>query len=186
MWFFTKEKIIYVDSIQDFRSQQIWEYKLFDRVWVVDTVESAFPRHPWSGRDHLEIIPFEALILNTELIRQIPRDTQQDFISFGKWTMYHPNWWTDKVWYETEVYSVITREWKIVKAYTVKPSHGEFQEEFDHMQALEHQKIELEKARARFAETLEWLEEELTKWKTLQNTMVDRLIWATFTTKNKS
>lgn len=76
-------------------------------------------------------------------------------------------------------YRVLLRNWTHVDAHTVKLSHGEFQEEFDHMQEVEMKKMEVIDAESRYRKSLEWMEQLLAKGKKIQITMTDKLMNAT-------
>lgn len=190
MWLLTKEKIIYVDSLHEWRKKSVRNFHFLDRVWVLRTISQSERQHPHNSyRREIDYTPQEGIIIGpasstiyseTKVGEEVEHEGWEYKNEKGEIMQYAGN-----VKYIYSWYRVLLRDGEYVDAHTVKKSHGEFQEEFDHLQEIEKKKLEVLASQERYKKSLEDMEKLLEKWKTLQNTMVDRLIWATFSTKKK-
>lgn len=145
---FWKNTITYVDSLHEWKNtpmniQWRWDFNLLDRVWVTKTMNESEHSHPWckyhskvsSSGDTIEWI---IIWLYTEILFVKEWYTDQSTIDgwVHQWNRYNGNgikfantWW-----------KILSKDWEIINAHTIKKSHGEFQEVFDHMEEWEKKK----------------------------------------------
>jgi hypothetical protein len=189
MWLFTKTETVYVDSLHEWRKTEVLDFHLLDRVWILRTIQESEYSHPHSRwKRDIDYTAQEGIIIgtaNSTLYTETPVGGQ---LEYEGWE--YKNSRGDIMEYEwnlrytyTRGYKVLLRDGTIVYAHTVKKSHGEFQEEFEHLQEIEKKKIEILANQERYRESLEWMEELLEKGRNLQNGMTERLIKATLPTK---
>lgn len=178
MWLFTKiiEKPYYVDTLQDFRNVSVWEYKQLDRVWVLETCRGALSRMPWWPyfKDVKKMKPVEWIIIWLTNDTYYSEDTE-----FKKFEKIVEAWWkasSGKIVYKAPWYLVLLKNWETINAYSLKKSHWEFQETFEHMEEMEVKKKKAEQARILYEKSLNEISEELEKWKKLQEKFISSLV----------
>lgn len=178
MNFFTKiiEKAVYVDTLQDYRKVKVWDFHLLDKVFVTETLDHATKRHPsykyWPS-DKKEK-PVEGIVIWLAY-----QSTYTDDLTEVKFEKASILWRYDndtKIVYKIPGYKILRPDWKTIEAYTLKKSHGEFQETFEHMEILDHKKQQAIRAREAYEKSLQEVSDELEKWKKLQDKMYDSLL----------
>ncbi len=176
MNFFTKiiEKPVYVDTLQDFRHPQFWEYRQLDRVWVIETCDEALSRIPWYKYwVKKPWKPVEGIVMWWTWDTYFSED--KEFKKFEKMQL---SWTTNDgcIVYKAPGWRVLTKKWELVNAYALKKSHGEFQETFEHMEVMEAKKKKVEQARILYEKALKEVSDELEIWKKLQEKFIKDII----------
>ena len=178
MWLFTTivEKPVYVDTLIDYRNVKIDEFKQLDRVFVTETLKHACQRHPSYPyfREKEKEKPIEWILLWYSSDIFFSKDTVE--VKFEKTKLNYMYQNDTLVCYRMPWYKVLTKDWKIIDAYTLKKSHWEFQETFEHMEIMEIKKKNIEASRLAYEKSLQEMSVELEKWKALQTKMYKSIV----------
>ena len=154
---------------------------MLDKVWVLETCEQALSRIPscmYTRKEKWD--PVEGIIIGETYDTYFSSD--KEFNEFEKMEFA----WRSSDWficYKIPWYTVLLKNGDTVKWYEIKKSHWEFQEEFEHMNAIEKKKLEVLESQERYRKSLEDMEELLENGKKIQNKMTEKLIGPTFNTK---
>ncbi len=175
------EKPVYIDTLHEWRKVDVLGFKLLDKVWIIRTMTDSEYTHPHCryNREVRTNVPQEWIIIwmlrsifytNVPIWQEIDYDWW--FCKQIDWT-YNQYQWNIK--YENTWYRVLLRNWDIIEAHTIKKSHWEFQEEFEHLEEIERKKMDILASRERYEKSLLDMEKELYKGREIQKNMVDRL-----------
>lgn len=170
---FFKKQIVYVDKLHDYRILEILDFKLFDRIFIEETIaefEANHPSYPYAYREVLKRRD-EWVIVWKWVHGFYSEDTKS--INFEWWRSLTT--YSSKIRYETDFYIVVNKEWILINAKKVKKHHWEFQETFNHMELLELKRKEVLDAQNLYAKNLDEMSKILDEWRKLQKEMVVKL-----------
>ena len=171
MSLFWKDRIIYVDLLHEWRDVKIWDFTLFERVWVTETMIDAQNRHP-SNRFVIDGIehdkPIDAIIIWTHAANLYSKDIEWSPRIFERWNLHSYIDDDKRLTYRAEWYHCIDKDWNTVYAYTVKKNHWELQETFEYMEEAERQKFIVQQAQDAYEKRLWQMNDLLIKWKEIQ------------------
>lgn len=180
MWLFTTivEKLVYVDTLHEWRTTKVQDFKLLDKVWVLRTIEQSEYSHPknkWKRDKPIQFTSQEWIIIGKASSTLYANPDDDSVIDY--------EWWKVDKWYSSSLpyrydnwYKVLLRSGKVIDAHTVKKSHWEFQETFDHMEVMEIKKKNIEASRLEYEKSLQEMSVELEKWKALQAKMYKSIV----------
>lgn len=171
MWLFWKDKIVYVDLLHEWRNIKIWEFNLFERVWVTETFRYAEKRHPSNrfGDNSLKPhAPIDAIIIDVCAETVYSTDLVGFPRFFEKWELDEYVHDTNKITYKAKWYLCIDKKWNKIYAYSVKKNHWELQETFEYMDEVEKKKLVVQQAQHAYEKHLKEMEDLLIKWKDIQ------------------
>ncbi len=189
MWLFTKTETVYVDSLHEWRKQEIHDFHLLDKVWILRTIDQSERSHPHSRyKWDIDYTAQEGIIIGPASSTMYTDTKVGEQVEYEGWEYKYED--GDIMEYEGNIkyayrkgYRVLLRDGTYIDAHTVKKSHGEFQQEFEHLQEIEKKKLEVLANQERYRKSLEGMEELLENGKRLQIDMTDRLINATLPSK---
>ena len=170
---FWKKELVYVDTLQEWRNVKVWDFNMLDKVWVLETCEQALSRIPWyhySRKNKWD--PVEWIIIGKTYDTYFSSD--KEFNAFEKMEF----GWKSTDWevcYRAPGYKVLLKNWNIVDWYEIKKSHGEFQEEFELMNALEQKRIDVQLAQKRYDDALTDMSKLLEDWRKMQAKLSKKL-----------
>lgn len=178
---FWKDTVTYVDALHEWRGTMMnipWrgDAKLLDRVWVTKTLYQSSHSHPWSEyprNDTLESVEGIIIGLCTEHIFAKKGYTDKSTIDGWVYNWIQSDW--ESIRFKNQWWEVLLRSGTVINAHTIKKSHGEFQEVFDHMQVWEQKKKLLEEAQQKYTDSLADMESHLKKGKEFQTKMIQSI-----------
>lgn len=185
MALFWKDTVTYVDTLHEWRDTLMnvsgkWDFKLLDRVWIVKTMTRSEYSHPWHSYHNPD--------------RYKEKLVEGVIVGHYGWTLYAKEWYTDKATIDGWVYhgmmydgkrlefrnqwwKILLKDGKIIEAHTIKKSHGEFQETFDHMEEWERKRQKLDMAQKQYTDALQDIDDHLKKGREFQTKMIQSITW---------
>lgn len=189
--FWIKKEIVYIDTLHEWRKSKAHDFNMLDRVWIVRTIQQSEYEHPHNRwKNKREFTPIEGVIIGTCTSTIYSEQKPGNEVDYEGWTCNIKDGETIEettdgniVYRYKKWYRVLLKNGETIDAHTIKKSHWEFQEEFEHLEAVEKKKIELLESQERYRKSLEDMEKVLEDGKKIQIKMTDRLITATLPTK---
>lgn len=184
MFDFLKKEIVYVDKLNEWTKTKVHDFNMLDKVWILRTIKQSYYSHPHHNyKRDIEWKPQEWVIIGT--------CEESLYTEFPSWEVVEHEWWEymennehkifmsfqwKQVYRYRKWYRVLLRDWSYIDAHTVKKSHWEFQEEFEHMTAIEKKKQEVLEAQQRYENSLHEMDDLLKKWREIQTKLVNKII----------
>lgn len=183
MRLFWKDTITYVDTLHEWRNILMnvvgkWDFKLLDLVWVVKTMNQSEYSHPWHSYynvDRYKSESVEGIIIGLYNGSLYAKEWYTDKKTIDGWIYHGTTYDGKRLSFKNEWWKILLKDGRIIEAHTIKKSHGEFQETFDHMEEWERKKKLLDVAQEKYTEALQDMDDHLKKWREFHKNMIQSI-----------